>query len=133
MDSAAKESIAALLKKIFELIINSGAALNPAEFTDRLEQATGMLPDQFMTLNNFERFLDVTPNSASVLSDLSRDQKLFTDFLKVISASQYLADIFVRHPSYFRFLFSPSGIGPRLDLTSFVAISKEILSMHSAS
>lgn len=110
MDAAVKESINSLLRKIFELIINSGAALNPAEFTDKLEETTGALPDQFMTLNNFERFLSTTPNSASVLSDLSRDPKLLSDFLKIISTSQYLADIFVRHPSYFRFLFSPSGI-----------------------
>lgn len=110
MEVAAKENIANLLKKIFELIINSGAAINPAEFTDRLEEETGKLPDQFMTLNNFERFLATTPNSASVLSDLSKSAKLFTDFLKIISTSQYLADILVRHPSYFRFLFSPSGI-----------------------
>ena len=114
VDSATKEGIEGLLKKIFELIIHSGADLNPAEFTDRLEQATAALPDQFMTLNNFERFLDVTPNSASALSDLSRDQKLFNDFLKIISTSQYLADILVRHPSYFRFLFSPSGIQTQL-------------------
>ncbi|OYV87917.1 MAG: hypothetical protein B7Z63_01670, partial [Ignavibacteriae bacterium 37-53-5] len=110
MDAAAKENISRLLQKIFELTVNSGAAINPAEFTDRLEQSTGVLPDQFMTLNNFERFLAATPNSASVLSDLSRDAKLFSDFLKIISTSQYLTDILVRHSSYFRFLFSPAGI-----------------------
>ncbi|HQT92280.1 MAG TPA: hypothetical protein PL001_09680, partial [Candidatus Kryptobacter bacterium] len=89
MDAAAKENISRLLQKIFELTVNSGAAINPAEFTDRLEQSTGVLPDQFMTLNNFERFLAATPNSASVLSDLSRDAKLFSDFLKIVSTSQY--------------------------------------------
>ncbi len=110
MDPAAKESIANLLRKIFELVANSGAAIAPSEFTDRLEEITGDLPDQFMTLNNLERFLAITPNSASVLSDLSKNQKLLTDFLKIISTSQYLSDILVRHPSYFRFLFSPVGI-----------------------
>lgn len=121
MDAAAKENISALLRKIFELIINSGAAINPAEFADRLEQSAAALPDQFMTLNNFERFLATTPNSASVLSDLSRDPKLFADLLKVVSASQYLADILVRHPSYFRFLFSPTGIESQLRPDSLLA------------
>jgi [glutamine synthetase] adenylyltransferase / [glutamine synthetase]-adenylyl-L-tyrosine phosphorylase len=133
VDAAAKEIISGILQKIFELIVNSGAAINPAEFTDRLEQATATLPDQFMSLNNFERFLATTPNSASVLSDLSRDAKLFSDFLKVISFSQYLADILVTHPSYFRFLFSPTGIESPLkpesllvELTNQVGIYRDV-------
>ena len=132
MDAAAKENISGLLQKIFELTVNSGAAINPADFTDRLEQSTGVLPDQFMTLNNFERFLAATPSSASVLSDLSRDAKLFSDFLKIISTSQYLADILVRHSSYFRFLFSPAGIESPLrpdfllnELSNQVSVYKE--------
>ncbi len=132
MDAATKENISVLLQKIFELIINSGAAISPAEFTDRLEESTAALPDQFMTLNNFERFLATTPNSASVLSDLSKDAKLFADFLRIISTSQYLADILVRHPSYFRFLFSPSGIESQLrpeslmtELTNQVGVYSE--------
>ncbi len=63
-----------------------------------------------MALNNLERFLDVTPSTASVISDLGKDEKLRNDFLRIISTSQYLADILVRHPTFFRFLFSPQGI-----------------------
>lgn len=73
-----------------------------------------------MAVNNLERFLDVTPSSASIISDLSKDKKLQNDFLKIISTSQYLADIFVRHPSYFRFLFSPQGIESPLNPDSLL-------------
>ena len=73
-----------------------------------------------MTVNNLERFLTVTPNSASILSDLSRDKKLRDDFLKIISTSQYLADILVRHPAYFRYLFSPQGIESPLNPDSLL-------------
>lgn len=133
MDAATKDNIASLLKKIFELTINSGAALNPAEFADKLEHATGALPDQFMTLNNLERFLATTPNSASVLSDLARDPKLFSDFLKVISTSQYLADIFVKHPAYFRFLFSPVGIETQVSPDFLLAEISNQVSIYSES
>ena len=110
MTAKSKEKADGILSKIFELIVNSGTTGKAAEFVEKLDEITANLPDQFMTLNNFERFIASTPNSASVLSDLSRDSKLLLDFLKTISASQYLADILVRHPAYFRFLFSPTGI-----------------------
>ncbi len=118
MISTATEKNSILLEKIFELIVNSGAAVNPTEFIQKLEQLTAKLPDQFMALNNFERFLAATPNSASVLSDLSRDKRLSEDFFAVISTSQYLADILVKHPAYFRYLFSPAGIESRVNPAS---------------
>ncbi len=137
MDAATKENVSRLLQKIFELIVNSGADIPSVEFMDNLEQATLSLPDQFMTLNNFERFLANATNKASVISDLARDRKLLLDFLKVISTSQYLADIFVRHPAFFRFLFSPAGIETPLnpdallaELTTQAAVYSEVSHMN---
>jgi glutamate-ammonia-ligase adenylyltransferase len=127
------EAVSNLLKKIFELIVTSGSSGDPTKFIQELEEATTQLPDQFMTINNLERFLAVTPNSASVISDLSRDKKLRDDFLKIISTSQYLADILVRHPSYFRYIFSPQGIESPLnpdfllqELSRQVSIYKDV-------
>ncbi len=115
MKARANEKVAAILSKIFELTVNSGTAASASRLVEQLEQASATLPDQFMTVNNFERFISATPNSASVLSDISKDPKLLSDFLKVISTSQYLSDILVRHPAFFRFLFSPAGIESPLD------------------
>ncbi|MCL5267837.1 MAG: hypothetical protein M1469_07025 [Bacteroidetes bacterium] len=120
--------------KIFELIVNSGAAINPTEFIQNIEILTAKLPDQFMALNNFERFLAATPNSASILSDLSRDKRLCEDFFAIISTSQYLADIFVKHPGFFRYLFSPAGIESRLNSVSLIPeISRQMEIYHEAS
>jgi glutamate-ammonia-ligase adenylyltransferase len=115
-----EEDVSNLLQKIFELIVTSGSSVDPTKFIGELEEATAQLPGQFMTVNNLERFLAVTTSSASIISDLSRDKKLRDDFLKIISTSQYLADILVRHPSYFRYLFSPQGIESRLDPDSLL-------------
>lgn len=118
--TTSKEKTSNLFKRIFELIVNSGAAVNPTDFIQKLEQLTARLPDQFMALNNFERFLAATPNSASVVSDLSRDKRLSEDFFAIVSTSQYLADILVKHPAYFRYLFSPAGIESCLNPSSLV-------------
>ncbi len=120
MAAKAKENVLGLLKKIFELTVNSGAAINPTEFIENTELLTAKLPDQFMALNNFERFLAATPSSTSILSDLSRDKRLCEDFFAIISTSQYLADILVKHPGFFRFLFSPAGIESRLNPVSLI-------------
>ena len=132
--SRPREGVSNLLQKIFELIVTSGSSVNPTEFIGELEEAAAQLPDPFMAVNNLERFLDVTPSSASVISDLSRDKHLRDDFLKTISTSQYLADIFVRHPSYFRYIFSPQGIESRLnpdsllqELSRQVSIFKDVI------
>ncbi len=117
MNAKAKEDAANILQKVFELIVTSGAAVQMDEFISELEVTTSQMPDQFMALNNLERFLATTPNSASILSDLFKDKKLLLDFLTVVSTSEYLADILVRHPSYFRFLFSPVGIESQLNPT----------------
>jgi glutamate-ammonia-ligase adenylyltransferase len=122
--SHAKENTANVLKKVFELTIASGADLEPTQFITALENITSQMPDQFMSLNNLERFLAVTPNSTSILSDLFKDRKLLHDFLTIISTSQYLADILVKHPSYFRFLFSPAGIESQVDP---VSLEQELL------
>ncbi|MFZ1082930.1 MAG: hypothetical protein WAO19_13510, partial [Candidatus Kryptoniota bacterium] len=124
MDAKAKEDISNILQKVFELIVTSGAAVEPAEFIGELERTTSQTPDQFMALNNLERFLATTVNSASILSDLFKDKKLLLDFLMVVSTSEYLADILVRHPSYFRFLFSPLGIESQLNPA---ALKEELL------
>ena len=115
MNAAAKENISKLLQKVFELVVNSGADVNPTEYIGKIEQRSAALPDQFMALNNLERFLAATPNSASILSDFSKNEKLLGDFMNIVSTSQYLADIFVQHPSYFRYLFSPLGIESQLN------------------
>ncbi len=133
MTARTKENILNLLKKIFELTVNSGAAVNPTEFVQRLEELTAGLPDQFMALNNFERFLAATPNSASILSDLSRNDRLSEDFFAIISTSQYLADILVRHPGFFRYLFSPAGIESKLDPTFLIPeLSRQLEVYHES-
>jgi len=110
-----KNDTSNLLRKIFELTVTSGSSVSSAEFIGELEEITSQLPDQFMAINNLERFLAVTPNAASVITDFSKNKRLRDDFLKIISTSQYLADILVKHPSYFRYLFSPQGIELPLD------------------
>ena len=72
-----KEDISNLLQRIFELLATSGSSVNPTEFIDELEESTAQMPDQFMAVNNLERFLDVTPSSASIISDLSKDKNCF--------------------------------------------------------
>ncbi len=133
MTAKSKEAVESLLQKLFELIAASGAEVNPTQFVEKLERITQQLPDQFMALNNLERFLTTTPSSASILSDFSKNEKLLVDFLMIVSTSEYLADILVRHPSYFRYLFSPIGIETQLnpqslqeELARQVSIYKEI-------
>lgn len=132
MNAKAKEATENLLQKVFELIATSSAAVDSTQFVEKLEQTTKQLPDQFMALNNLERFLATTPSSGSVLSDLSKNEKLLVDFLKIVSTSEYLADVLVKHPSYFRYLFSPIGIASPLnpgllqeELSRQVSIYKE--------
>lgn len=115
MNATLKQAAGASLQKIFELIVNSGAAIQPGEFIEKLESWAENSPDQLMALNNFERFLSTTPNIASVVSDFGKSEKLSQDFLRIVSTSQYLADIMVTHPTYFRFLFSPVGIENQLN------------------
>jgi len=115
VNTTVKEAVSSLLQKVFQSIVTSGADVNPTEFIQKIEDWSFVLPDQLMALNNLERFVGTATNVASVFTDFSKNEKLATDFLRIISTSQYLADILVRHPSYFRYLFSPAGIENKLN------------------
>lgn len=110
MKTPKKNRVSDILKSLFETIAHSGADVDLPSMITKLERLSVESPSEFSALNNLERFLNSTPNQASVISDLNKNNKLLTDFIKIISTSQYLADILVQHPSFFRFLFSPGGI-----------------------
>ncbi|MGC8653059.1 MAG: hypothetical protein ACP5US_03610 [Candidatus Kryptoniota bacterium] len=110
MKTAEKNKISDILKILFEIIAHSGTDVEATPMIVKLERLSAETPSQFSAINNLERFLNSTPNQASVISDLNKNNKLLTDFIKIISTSQYLADILVQHPSFFRFLFSQGGI-----------------------
>jgi glutamate-ammonia-ligase adenylyltransferase len=129
--ASAIESISNVLRKVFELTVTSGSSVNPNDFIAELEEVTAHLPDQFMAVNNLERFLTVTTSIASIVTDLSRDKKLRDDFLRVVSTSQYLADIIVRHPTYFRYLFSPQGIESPLNPESLLRETSQQVSIYA--
>lgn len=120
MKSVEKNRISGILKDLFEIIIRSGADVEATLLISKIEKLSLVSPSQFSAINNLERFLNSTPNQASIISDLSKNNILLTDFIKIISTSQYLADILVQHPSFFRFLFSPWGIEKTLNKTDLL-------------
>jgi glutamate-ammonia-ligase adenylyltransferase len=96
--------------KLHELFISSGAIHPIEEFSRALTSALEKLPDPDRGVTNLLRFVEATLSRSSLFNDLLSYPVLMDVLMRMLSGSQYFADILVRDPELFRWLTASDAL-----------------------
>ncbi len=85
---------------------------------DQLAKTLPELSDADMALNNFERFLTASKAPVPFGTLCQTDQRTLPDLLTLLSNSQFLSDVLIRHPDWFDKMYQSQGNPLSLELLS---------------
>lgn len=98
------------LTALHESYISSGATSSVEEFTTALARVLPLAPDPDLAITNLLRFSEATLSTSSLFNDLVKHAVLMEVLVKMLSSSQYFADILVRDPEVFRWLTASDSL-----------------------
>ncbi len=91
-----------------------------AAFLPSLLSALSHTPDPERARDNFVKFLEAVPNRRAYFLAVSTHEVGLRLLLRVLGASQYLADLFFRNPEYFEFVANPGVRGGTRSATAYL-------------
>lgn len=98
------------LFKLHELFITSGSRYAVEEFSQALSIPLRTCPDPDLAVTSLLRFAEATMSTTSLFNDLVAYPVLMDVLIKILSSSQYFADILVRDPELFRWLTASDAL-----------------------
>ncbi len=96
--------------KLHEVFITSGTTYAVEHFSRALASSLETLPDPDRGATNLLRFVEATLSPSSLFHDLLVYPVLMDVLMKMLSSSQYFADILVRDPELFRWLTASDAL-----------------------
>lgn len=98
------------LASLFDMFIEAGSRYAAEEFSDVLALTLQQSPDPDLAVTNLLRFVESSHNKAALFNDLMAYPVLLDVLTKLLSSSQYFADILVRDPELFRWLTATDAL-----------------------
>lgn len=99
-----------IVDKLHELYIASGPLASADSFSRALAEHLARVPDPDRAVTNLLRFAESTLSASSLFHDLISYPVLMDVLMKMLSSSQYFADILVRDPELFRWITSSDAL-----------------------
>jgi glutamate-ammonia-ligase adenylyltransferase len=96
--------------KLHELFIASGSSYSVDEFARSLSSSLQHSPDPDLGITNLLRFVEATTSKESLFNDFVKHSVLSDVLIRMLSSSQYFADILVRDPELFRWLTASDSL-----------------------
>ncbi|MEO8168911.1 MAG: hypothetical protein ABI623_11735, partial [bacterium] len=96
--------------RLHEEFISSGSRFPVDEFAKSLLSPLKKSPDADFAVSNLLRFAEASLSKASLFNDLVQHPVLMDVLIRILSSSQYFADILVRDPELFRWLTASDAL-----------------------
>lgn len=98
------------VSKLHALYVSAGSLPTADEFSSALAGSLRRVPDPDRAVTNLLRFSESTLSASSLFSDLVAYPMLMDVLMKMLSSSQYFADILVRDPELFRWMTTSDAL-----------------------
>ena len=96
--------------KLHELFIGSGSTHSVEAFSQSLFSSLRHAPDPDLAATNLLRYAEATTSKEALFNDLVTHPVLMDVLVRMVSYSQYFADILVRNPELFRWLTATDSL-----------------------